>query len=97
MGFRDEMKAFFTSLALWPLATIAFAWVTYRLLARKAGMKMIYRFVCLHAANVLAKGIIPWQVGNGCRHSAFYDCREKHELIYCSREAFERNRLQHPV
>jgi hypothetical protein len=59
VGARAE---FLTKLVLWPVLTVVFGWVTYRLLVRKVGMKMIYVLVCVHAANVLAEGIVPWKL-----------------------------------
>lgn len=47
---------------LWPLATLLFAWVTYRLLARKVTLRMIYVLVCIHATNVLFEGLIPYKL-----------------------------------
>jgi hypothetical protein len=47
---------------LWPLMTVVFAWVTYRLLARKVSMRMIYVLVGLHGLNALFEGLIPYKL-----------------------------------
>jgi len=53
---------FLGSLILWPILVAVFGWVTYRLVTRKATMKMIYVLVAVHGANVLLEGIIPWKL-----------------------------------
>jgi len=51
-----------TTTILWPLMTLLFAWVTYRLFIRKVTLRMIYVLVTLHALNVFFEGIIPYKL-----------------------------------
>ncbi len=61
---------------LWPVATVFFAWVSYRLFTRRVCMKMIYALVLIHAANVLFSGLIPvvvafWAILSGIEIAKF--------------------------
>ena len=51
--------SFWTQAVLWPAATAAFAWVTYRLVMRRVSMAMIYVLVGVHGLTVLMHGIVP--------------------------------------
>jgi hypothetical protein len=57
----ENQSRLITTIILWPLATLLFAWVTYRLFARKVSLRFVYVLVCLHATNVLFEGIIPYK------------------------------------
>ena len=54
-----KMEAVFSAL-IWPIATLFFGWVVYRLFTRQVGMKMIYALVSLHFVNVLVSMAVPW-------------------------------------
>jgi hypothetical protein len=59
-GLSIELQAqLITTTLLWPLMTLAFAWVSYRLITRKVTMTFIAILVALHATSVLFEGIIP--------------------------------------
>src|SRR5664279_434427 len=54
-----EQGKIITAMALWPIMTVLFGWVTYRLLRGKVSMIMIYVLVVVHTLNMIGEGIIP--------------------------------------
>ncbi len=58
----QRQTALIAATILWPLMTLVFAWITYRLLVRKVTLRLIYILVGLHALNVLSEGIIPYKL-----------------------------------
>jgi len=57
-----ERSRVITLLVIWPVATLFFGWVTFRLLIRRVNFTMILFLIALHALNVLSEGIIPYKV-----------------------------------
>lgn len=58
-GSPEAAAEFWTQVAIWPIATAAFGWTTFRLVTRKATMTMVYVLVVIHGLNVLMRGIRP--------------------------------------